>query len=397
MSVEQYVTERGAQVGTVLSWASLLEDNTREQAEMISRSPIVDGHVALMPDAHLGMGACVGSAIKTMGGILPSAVGVDIGCGMRAVQTDLPAGSLSKAARGRILGRFREWIPAGVGKSHKPASPLDRTRQAWLRFEKEFGQAPGADGRIQSKAGTQFGTLGSGNHFAEVSSDTEGRVWLVVHSGSRGPGNMLAQKHIKVSREWGQANGQTPENKDLYPLIEGTDEFEAYIADMLWAQSFALWQRRAMMDRMLDAVAEEANYDILDDIDCHHNYSEKQADGSWLSRKGAIDASEGVKGVIPGSMGALSYIVVGKGNPDSYNTAPHGAGRLKSRGAARRELDLDEFKAQMGDRVWQDKDAKNLIDEAPDAYKPIDVVIADAKDLVETQYELSQFVNFKGL
>ncbi len=395
--MEQYVTERDGREGTVLSWASLLEDNTREQAEMISRSPVVDGHVALMPDAHLGMGACVGSAIKTRGGILPSAVGVDIGCGMRAVHTNLPAGSLAKAARGRILGRFRDWIPAGVGKSHEPESPLDRTRQAWQRFEQEFGLAPSGDKRIHARSGTQFGTLGSGNHFAEVSSDENGSVWLVVHSGSRGPGNMLAQKHINAAKEWGKANGQKPENPDLYPLIEGTDEFDAYIADMLWAQSFALWQRRAMMDRMLEAVAEEAEYAILDDIDCHHNYSEKHSDGSWLSRKGAIDASEGVKGVIPGSMGARSYIVSGRGNSDSYNTAPHGAGRLKSRGAARRELDIDEFKEQMGDRVWQDRDAKNLIDEAPDAYKPIDVVMADASDLVEAMYELTQFVNFKGL
>jgi tRNA-splicing ligase RtcB len=316
---------------------------------------------------------------------------------MRAVQTDLSAGSLSKAARGRILGRFREWIPAGVGKSHEADSPLGRTYEAWLRFEQEYGQAPGSDQRIRARASTQFWTLGSGNHFAEVSSDVGGSVWLVVHSGSRGPGNMLAQMHIKAAKEWGKANGQTPENSDLCPLIEGTDEFDAYIADMLWAQAFALWQRRAMMDRMLDAVAEEAEYAILDDIDCHHNYSEKQSDGSWLSRKGAIDASEGAKGVIPGSMGALSYIVAGKGNPDSYNTAPHGAGRLRSRGAARRELDLDEFKTQMGDRVWQDRDAQKLIDEAPDAYKPIDVVMEDAKDLVEPKYELTQFVNFKGL
>lgn len=396
-SVEQFVTERDGREGMVLSWASLLEDNTREQAEMISRAAVVEGHVALMPDAHLGMGACVGSAIKTRGGILPSAVGVDIGCGMRAVQTDLSAESLDRAARGRIIGRFREWIPAGVGQGREPGSPLDKTYQAWQRFKKEFGQAPGADQRILARSATQFGTLGSGNHFAEVSSDADGAVWLVVHSGSRGPGNMLAQKHINAAREWGKANGEKPENKDLYPLIEGTDEFDAYIADMLWAQSFALWQRRAMMDRMLEAVAEEAEYAILDDIDCHHNYSEKQSDGSWLSRKGAIDASEGVKGVIPGSMGALSYIVAGKGNLDSYNTAPHGAGRLKSRGAARRELDIDEFKAQMGDRVWQDRDAKNLLDEAPDAYKPIDVVMEDAKDLVEAKYELTQFINFKGL
>ncbi len=168
MVVAEFVTARDSHSGRVLSWASLLDENVQVQAEMISRAPVVDGHVALMPDAHLGLGACVGSAIKTRGGILPSAVGVYIGCGMRAVQTDVRAEGLSRERRGEILARFRQWIPAGVGQGRETGSPLDRTYRAWLDFERDYGHAPGADDRIRFKAIVQFGTLGSGNHFAET-------------------------------------------------------------------------------------------------------------------------------------------------------------------------------------------------------------------------------------
>lgn len=390
MTVQEYVTRVGDREGKVLSWASIIEDKTREQSEMISRSQIVDGHVALMPDAHFGLGACVGSAIVTKGGILPSAVGVDIGCGMIAVETSVQRDSVDEKAARRMLGRIRKLIPAGMGQGHKG------TTSDWDAFHAAHGDAPGAGERILARVGRQFGTLGSGNHFAEFSEDRRGFVWAVVHSGSRGPGNMLANKHIDVAREFIKREGIEVEHRDLSYLVEGTPEFDAYISDMMWAQVYAYEQRASMMNRMLEILAEEVAFGALRKINCHHNYS-VQVDGKWLSRKGAIAAGTDDYGVIPGSMGAATYIVRGKGNADSYSTAPHGAGRMMARGAARRTLDLGEFRSQMIGRTWLDRDAEALLDEAPGAYKPIEQVMKDAEPLVETVEVLSQFVNYKGV
>lgn len=389
MTVEEYVTRVGDREGRVISWASIIEDKTREQAEMISRSQIVDGHVALMPDAHFGLGACVGSAIVTKGGILPSAVGVDIGCGMIAVETSVRRETIDIKTARTMLGRIRKLIPSG--RHWHEVATAD-----WDAFHAAHGDAPGADETILKRVGAQFGTLGSGNHFAEFSEDRNGFVWAIVHSGSRGPGNLLANKHINVAREFVEREGIEVEHRDLSYLVEGTPEFDAYIADMLWAQIYAYEQRASMMNRMLDILAEEVSFDADRRINCHHNYSVQQ-DGKWLSRKGAIAADVDDYGVIPGSMGAATYIVRGKGNADSYSTAPHGAGRIMARGTARRELDVAEFKSQMGDRTWMDRDAETLLDEAPGAYKPIEQVMKDAEPLVETLEVLSQFVNYKGL
>ena len=390
MTPEEFVTEVGGREGRVLSWASIIDPNTREQAEMISRSQVVEGHVALMPDAHFGIGACVGSAIVTKDGILPSAVGVDIGCGMIAIETSVSRGSIAGKTARQMLGRIRELIPAGVGQGH------EGTTSDWTRFHAVHGDAPGAGERILDRAGRQFGTLGSGNHFAEFSGDTHGTVWAVVHSGSRGPGNMLAQHHIRQAKEFAEREGIVVEQRDLAYLAEGTTEFDAYVADMLWAQAYAFEQRESMMNRMLEILTEQVVFDEGRRINCHHNYSVHQGD-TWLSRKGAIAAGVDDWGVIPGSMGAATYIVRGKANPDSYSTAPHGAGRLLGRGAAKRELSLDEFRSQMGDRAWLDRDAKELLDEAPGAYKPIEQVMKDAESLVEPIEVLSQFVNYKGV
>ncbi|MDA1298440.1 MAG: RtcB family protein [Chloroflexi bacterium] len=322
--------------------------------------------------------------------MLPSAVGVDIGCGMIAVETSVRRESISVKTARKMLGRIRELVPAGVGQGH------EGTTTDWQRFHAEHGDAPGAGERILERAGRQFGTLGSGNHFAEFSEDRQGFVWAIVHSGSRGPGNMLAQHHIGQAKEFVARQGIEVEHRDLSYLIEGAPEFDAYIADMLWAQVYAYEQRASMMSRMLEILDEQVTFDEGRRINCHHNYSE-QKDGAWLSRKGAIAAGVDDWGVIPGSMGAATYIVRGKANPDSYSNAPHGAGRLMGRGVARRQLSLDEFKAQMGDRAWLDRDAKELLDEAPGAYKPIEQVMKDAETLVETIEILSQFVNYKGL
>lgn len=391
--MERYETENEFGAGTVLSWASLLDVNAREQAERTSRSSRVSGHLALMPDAHMGMGATVGSVIKTARSIIPAAVGVDIGCGMIAVKIDMERGSLSDDACRRVLGRIRDTVPSGFGKGNAEVQP-----EAW-EFVQRHGWAPGTEGNneLRQRALAQFCSLGDGNHFAEVAEDAEGGVWAIVHSGSRGVGNVLAVRHTRVAKDFCDANDFALEDTDLAFLLSGTSEFGAYIADMLWAQEYAFWQRDAMMTRVLAALAAEAAFSEVQRINCHHNYSEEIAPGIWLTRKGAINAEDGRYGIIPGSMGAATYVVSGRGNADAYWSSPHGAGRLLARGAARRELDVAAFREQMAGKTWQDRNADDLIDEAPSAYKPIETVIADAAPLVTPVAVLSQFINYKGI
>ncbi len=383
-----FETENEFGKGTVRNWASILDATTRAQAEMISRSPAVSAPVALMPDAHFGLGACVGSAIVTSDSILPSAVGVDIGCGVIAVETTAQREQVTGDQERRVLGKIRDTIPAGVGQGH------GGTTTDWATFKAQHGEAPTGDDVVRKRASEQFGTLGAGNHFAEVCEDKDSRVWLLVHSGSRGPGNMLAVKHIAVARA--RSDIKT-EHADLAWLSQGSPAFDAYVADMKWAQAFAFSQRQSMMDRMVEALASEAKFEVVRTINCHHNYSLELGPGKWLSRKGAIAAEAGVLGIIPGSMGAQTYIVRGKGNVEAHCTSPHGAGRLLGRNQARKTLKVEDFKAQMAGRTWQDRDAEKLLDEAPGAYKPIDVIMKDAEPLVEPVAVMSQFINFKGL
>jgi len=390
---DRFETENEFGAGVVMSWASLLDTNAREQAERTSRSSRVAGHVALMPDAHPGMGATVGSVIKTANSIIPAAVGVDIGCGMIAVRTDLERGRLTVEQCRRILGRIRDTVPSGFGKGNAEIQPEARA------FVQEHGWSAGVEARpeLQQRAVSQFSSLGDGNHFAEVAEDGEGNVWAIVHSGSRGVGNVLAVHHTRVAKDFCEANDLTLEDQDLAYLLEGTPEFDAYIGDMLWAQEYAYWQRDAMMTRVLAAVEAEAAFSEVERINCHHNYAEEIGAGTWLTRKGAIDANTDKRGIIPGSMGAATYVVSGRGNAEAYWSSPHGAGRVLSRGAARRELDVETFRAQMDGKVWQDRNADDLIDEAPSSYKPIETVMADAADLVEPTAVLSQFINYKGI
>ncbi len=250
---------------------------------------------------------------------------------------------------------------------------------------------------LDTLAHHQFGTLGSGNHFVELAEDLDGDVWIIVHSGSRGVGHPLAMNHIKIAIAYCQEHKLEVEHPDLSYFAEGTPQFDEYIADMLWAQSFAWAQRLEMIYQAEKALEAETDFAVTEMVHCHHNYSERQTDGTWLSRKGAINAEAGRMGIIPGSMGAETHIVEGLGNPESYCSAPHGAGRLLSRGGAKRTLDIEEFKSQMEGVTWDDRNAKELLDEAPFAYKPIAAVMEDARDLVRTQTILKQFINYKGL
>ncbi len=382
--------------GNIRVWATEVEGNTLAQAHRTAALPILAGPVALMPDAHLGIGATVGSVVVTDGALIPSAVGVDLGCGMVAVETDIQAADLPSNL-GSFMDEVRVAVPAGVGVGTDVDSGLRRRAEQWLGSavnRHPRGLAP--DDLVT--AAKQLGTLGSGNHFAEVCVDEREVVWLVLHSGSRGIGNQLASRHIRALRDLEHTFGGDP---DLAWVTQGTPEFDAYVADMLWAQDYARANRGIMVDalthRFLGFVGAGR---VVQTINCHHNFAAREEHGGrnvWVTRKGAIRAQLGDLGIIPGSMGTRSYIVQGKGNADAYNSSPHGAGRRMSRGEARRGLSVGEFRDQMAGRVWQDRDAEALLDEAPSAYKDIDVVMADSQDLVTVLHELRAVLNYKGV
>jgi tRNA-splicing ligase RtcB (3'-phosphate/5'-hydroxy nucleic acid ligase) len=381
----------------LMNWASILDDKARAQAERTASMPFVFPHVALMPDAHLGKGATVGSVIPTLGAIIPAAVGVDIGCGMIALRTQFTLDDIK--ARGGLT-RLREAIERAIPLSAGVYNSRVYDDQTTARIDElERREAADSAEQIAPNWRFQLGSLGSGNHFIEVSLDEADRVWLFLHSGSRGVGNKLAQRHIKIAQALAAKWWIALPDPDLAYLVEGTDEFWAYIRDLRWAQHFALLNREEMMHRVVDCVADWIGQDVepAETVNTHHNYTERETHFGkevWLSRKGAIDAAAGTPGLIPGSMGTRSYVVTGKGNRLALNSSPHGAGREYSRTAARKKFSRDELDAAMTGIEWRHTDA--FLDEIPGAYKDIDVVMADAADLVEIRHVLRQIVNVKG-
>ncbi|KQX08199.1 MULTISPECIES: RtcB family protein [unclassified Leifsonia] len=380
----------------LVSWASLLDEKTVEQAKLSSTMPFIYPHLALMPDAHLGLGATVGSVIPTLQAIIPAAVGVDIGCGMIAVKTGFAASDLPSDRR-VVREQIERAIPLSAGKYNRKVAATAVPRIAELEA---LAEAKGFD--PASYAGNwreQLGTLGSGNHFIEVSLDETDAVWLFLHSGSRGVGNKIAQHHIKVAQRLAKKFWIDLPHPDLAYLVEGTPEFARYIDELRWAQHFALLNREEMMDRVIRQVSEwvGAPVEELERVNCHHNFTESEMHYGkrvWVSRKGAIQADAGRPGLIPGSMGTASYVVEGLGNPVSLNSSPHGAGRTFSRSAARREFTHEQLREAMVGIEFRDTDA--FIDEIPQAYKPIDQVMADAASLVTVRHTLRQIVNVKG-
>ena len=382
--------------GNVLSWASLIDDGTIRQAETAARMPFIAGHLALMPDAHVGKGATIGSVIPTAGAVMPAAVGVDLGCGMIAGPLGITADQLPDNL-GPLHGAIRTAVPAGMGKGHEPGGRTESPRlRSLMRDAPDLAREQGG------KVASQFGTLGGGNHFVEISLDEAGNVWLVLHSGSRGIGNQLANEHIAKAKGLMKQMFVSLEDPDLAYLVEGTPEFDAYIHAMQWAQEYA-WENRI---EMWNAVVRQLHRLGLDvdplaqpAVNCHHNYCTREhhhGRNVWVTRKGAISAREGQFGIIPGSMGTDTYIVRGLGNPASYTSAAHGAGRLMSRGQARRELTVESLNEAMEGKVWNDRQAKEVLDEHPKAYKPIETVMRDQADLVERYLRLEQIVSYKG-
>jgi tRNA-splicing ligase RtcB len=378
----------------LLSWASVLDEKTRAQAELTSTMPFVFPHVALMPDAHLGLGATVGSVIPTLRTLMPAAVGVDIGCGMIAVRSQLTAADL----HGRRLAPLREAIEAAVplsaGQANSRLTDSARTRVAELEAVPDVEP----DARLR-RWREQLGSLGSGNHFIEVSLDEEQRVWLFLHSGSRGVGNKMAQHHIRVAVRLMERDGVRLPDRDLAYLVEDTPEFDAYLRDLRWAQRYALLNREEMMDRVVGCLASFVGTEVVETerINCHHNFTAAErhfGKAVWVSRKGAIEARQGQPGLIPGSMGTASHVVEGRGNLLALNSAPHGAGRAYSRSAARRTFSRDQLRVAMTGIEFRDSEA--FVDEIPAAYKDIDQVMLDAADLVTVRHTLRQLVNVKG-
>jgi len=381
----------------LLSWASEIDEQTVAQAQRTARLPIIEGHVALMPDAHLGKGSTVGSVIPTKGAVIPAAVGVDLGCGIVAVETDLTQEDLPDNL-GPLLHEIERRIPAGIGRGHDRRS---KSAELWLaQHDPRKWREEGFSTRQEERAATQFGTLGAGNHWTEVHVDERGIVWAGLHSGSRGIGNQLAMRHIDEAKVLARHEGTPLEDPDLAYFVQGTAEFDAYMADMLWAQDYALANREQMMDELLQALFREVGRGReISRINCHHNYTVRERhEGSdlWITRKGAIRAGHGELGVLPGSMGTGTFIVRGLGSAQSYESSAHGAGRRFSRRQAKKRFTVDQLAAHMEGKTWNRDRAGALVDEIPDAYKPVKRVIADQADLAEVVHTLTQVLNYKG-
>lgn len=383
-----------------MSWASILEDATREQVQMTSEMPFIYPHIALMPDAHLGKGCAVGAVLPTVGAIMPAAVGVDIGCGMIAVQTNINRAQLpiDRQDLRSLRLAIEASIPLSAGNANLYLSETAEERV--LRLASRAEKAEVNPGRFLEDWQLQLGTLGSGNHFIEVSLDENDDVWLFLHSGSRGVGNKIAQHFIRVAQAQCAKRFISLPHPDLAYLVEGDREFWDYMSHLRWAQEYAFANREEMMDRVFARFTEwmgDTSVVEVSRINCHHNYTTKErhfGKDVWLSRKGAIDASAGTPGLIPGSMGTRSYVVEGKGNYLSLNSSPHGAGREYGRKQAERTFTVEELNHSMEGIEWSGSDA--FLDEIPTAYKDVETVMRDAADLVEVKHVLRQIVNVKG-
>lgn len=387
----------------LLNFASLIDDNTIDQAKQTAAMPFVHPHVALMPDAHVGKGSAVGTVIPTIDAVIPAAVGVDIGCGMIAAQTVYTATDLGGRELSGLRASIESAIPLSPGNYNQHTNRYSFTEERIAEL-RSLAESDGVDLSHSPKWPQQLGSLGGGNHFIELCLDEESRVWMFLHSGSRGVGNKIAQHHIKQAQRLCKQWWIELPNPDLAYLPQGSPEFRAYLRDLKWAQQFALANRAEMMDRFRQALAywmgvdkDDAAAIEVDRINCHHNYTQLERHAGrdvWLTRKGAIDARAGVRAVIPGSMGTRSYIVRGKGNPASLCSAPHGAGRRFSRTEARRRFTAEDLAARMTGIEY--RHGEQWVDEIPDAYKDIDQVMVDAADLVEVEHTLRQVLNVKG-
>ena len=382
-------------------WADELDEKSRQQLRNIAQLPIIHSHVAAMPDAHMGIGATVGSVLATRQAIIPAAVGVDIGCGMIAARLSLTADQLDEAALQKVFDQISRDVPVGRAQHHgkhiriDAAQPfeagLERLTERHPRLLKAFGKF--------SKWANQMGTLGGGNHFIEVCLDEHEQVWVMLHSGSRGIGNAIATYFIELARKDMARHMIHLPDRDLAYFAEGSEHFADYVEAVHWAQEYAMANRQAMLELVLAGLARHLPpFTVTTEaVNCHHNYVAREhhygAD-VWVTRKGAIRAGDGELGIVPGSMGARSYIVRGKGNAESFCSSAHGAGRRMSRTAATKRFTEADL-ARQTEGVICRKD-KGVVDEIPGAYKDIDEVMANQRDLTEVLHTLKQVVCVKG-
>lgn len=383
-----------------------VEDEARNQLVNTSRLPIVFKHIAAMPDVHLGVGATIGSVIPTIKAIIPAAVGVDIGCGMMAAKTTLRATDLPDNLA-PLRSAIERAIPHGFAPKHRGRdpgawdTPPEAVDQAWAGLVDEFNQLAELHPRLKNTNNHKhLGTLGSGNHFVEVCLDQNDFVWFMLHSGSRGVGNAIGNHFIELAKKDAERNMRNLPDKDLAYFEEGAQYFGDYVRGVSWAQKFAMKNREVMMTNLIAAVRKVIAKPFeshVEAVNCHHNYVQKEhhfGEDVFVTRKGAVSAKRGEMGIIPGSMGARSYIVRGLGNPESFESCSHGAGRVMSRTKAKKLFTVaDQIKATEGVECRKDAD---VIDEIPMAYKDIDAVMAAQQDLVEVVHTLKQVVCVKG-
>jgi tRNA-splicing ligase RtcB len=378
-----------------------IEPQARQQLVNISRLPIVHHHVAAMPDVHLGIGATVGSVIPTMRAVIPAAVGVDIGCGMIASRLSLTGNDLDEKVLRKVFSQIERDVPVGFNQH----GDRDVRAHAIKGFEKGIKgilqKHPGVAKRTGKNSSwvNQMGSLGGGNHFIELCLDESNDVWVMLHSGSRGIGNAIGSYFIELAKKDAMNNQLNLPDRDLAYFPEGARHFDDYVSAVGWAQDYARTNRAEMMELVLEALHRHLPpFDITREaVNCHHNYVEREqhfGERVWLTRKGAIRVRRGELGIIPGSMGARSYIVRGKGNADAFDSCAHGAGRRMSRNAAKKRFSVADLREQTEGVVCR-KDP-GVIDEIPGAYKDIDEVMANQSDLVEVVHTLKQVLCVKG-
>ncbi|MEU3549241.1 RtcB family protein [Streptomyces longwoodensis] len=395
-----YVEMPGAKV-PIRMWAdpATVEEGALQQLRNVATLPWIKG-LAVMPDVHYGKGATVGSVIAMQGAVCPAAVGVDIGCGMSAVRTSLTANDLP-GDLSRLRSRIEQAIPVGRGMHADPVDPgglHGLATAGWEDFWGRFDRVAEAVRFRRERAAAQMGTLGQGNHFVEICIDSSDAVWLMLHSGSRNIGKELAEHHIGIAQRLPHNQGLV--DRDLAVFVADTPQMAAYRNDLFWAQEYAKYNRTLMMALLKDVVRKEfkkAKPTFEQEISCHHNYvAEERYEGVDLlvTRKGAIRAGSGDYGIIPGSMGTGSYIVKGLGNEKSFNSASHGAGRRMSRNAAKRRFSTKDLEEQT--RGVECRKDSGVVDEIPGAYKPIEQVIDQQRDLVQVVAKLKQVVCVKG-
>ena len=400
----QFIESGGAPIKAWITGVPV-EENALEQLKRASRLPFVKG-IAVMPDVHIGMGCSIGSVVSTEGAICPSMVGVDIGCGMLAQKLSVTREDLRNVSLPELRASIERAVPAG--RTHDGNRALDRG--AWgnipdrVQTEWDSNFADGFADILASNPGIKpqndinhLGTLGTGNHFIELVEDENGEVWVMLHSGSRGPGNKFGTYFIRLAKEMCKKWFVTLEDPDLAFLPQGTPEYERYLKALYWAQRFAWSNRMLMLGNILGAVQMSPSTDPESFVHCHHNYVTREKHfGKEVSvtRKGAVRAGKDDLGLIPGSMGAKSYMVRGKGNRDSFESCSHGAGRLMGRKQAEKNISLEDMRTAL-EGVECAKDA-SVLDEAPQAYKPIDAVLEAERDLVEVVHTFKQFLCVKG-